>query len=155
MATKICAECGKKYESNYPKSKYCSNNCGHIAEMRKQRERYKKRTGKSLTEDSFPPSAPAKQERVCPICGNEISQKGQSKYCSSSCRYKAILKKQAEVRKKSPKHRRLSLCWDCQNACGGCSWSRSFEPVEGWEAKPSEDSFFVINCPQFIPDEVR
>lgn len=37
------------------------------------------------------------------------------------------------------------LCWDCANACGGCSWSGidpvthkpRFEPVPGWKAKPT------------------
>ena len=27
------------------------------------------------------------------------------------------------------------LCWDCKNACGGCEWSESLEPVPVWKAK--------------------
>lgn len=31
-----------------------------------------------------------------------------------------------------------SICWECKNAVPseetGCSWSRDFVPVEGWEA---------------------
>lgn len=49
-----------------------------------------------------------------------------------------------------------TLCWDCANACFGCSWSRYFEPVEGWVATPTQgkvsDSFIVHQCPQFIRD---
>ena len=50
-----------------------------------------------------------------------------------------------------------SLCWDCRNATGGCEWSQSFTPVDGWEAIPrtigDEDSFCVIKCPKFVEDE--
>ena len=63
-----------------------------------------------------------------------------------------------------------TLCWECENACGKCSWSRDFTPVEGWSAKPTKilsnttmlneegkivcvptfvDSFDVYDCPQF------
>ena len=49
-----------------------------------------------------------------------------------------------------------SLCWDCKNATGGCEWSQSFTPVDGWEAIPrtirDEDSFCVIKCPKFEED---
>ena len=57
-----------------------------------------------------------------------------------------------------------SLCFDCQNAVCGCSWSRRFEPVEGWVAKPVKlkadnkynryiDSYVVKKCPLFVPDD--
>jgi len=56
-----------------------------------------------------------------------------------------------------------SLCWDCQNAVLGCEWSREFEPVPGWTAKPRRMidnargtvtmSYNVIKCPKFIKDE--
>ena len=156
MATKICAECGKKYESNYPRSKYCSTNCGHIAEMRKQRERYKAK--RKLV------------ERICPVCGNVYTRVGQAKYCSDKCLNKSKLIRQANTRReeraKNPKPRwGETLCWTCQNACGGCSWSKSFTPVEGWKAKPTqiktvyndvfEESYRVIECPEYIPDEPR
>ena len=29
------------------------------------------------------------------------------------------------------------LCWACQKACGDCSWSSCFQPVEGWTAEVS------------------
>lgn len=51
-----------------------------------------------------------------------------------------------------------TLCWFCDNACGGCSWSGKFEPVPGWIAIPTKiqaekgrkmDSFTVLSCPEF------
>lgn len=49
-----------------------------------------------------------------------------------------------------------TLCWKCGN-CGNCSWSRSFKPVEGWNAKPTcfvdrekvVHSYIVASCPEF------
>ena len=54
-----------------------------------------------------------------------------------------------------------SLCWNCKNCFGGCSWSESFEPVEGWNAKRTiikylnteTPSFLVRDCPLFAPDD--
>lgn len=65
-----------------------------------------------------------------------------------------------------------SICFDCANALGGCSWSAfdpdadtvRFEPVPGWEAEygtkiemrgyvPTEiETVRVIKCPQFEKD---
>lgn len=58
-----------------------------------------------------------------------------------------------------------TLCWRCANACGGCSWSADFVPVDGWNAISTvihadhgrgfeEDvpSFIVTACPQFKDD---
>ena len=47
-----------------------------------------------------------------------------------------------------------TLCWDCENCIGGCSWSKNFEPVEGWKAKAvtnsdNSDTYLVRECPQF------
>lgn len=61
---------------------------------------------------------------------------------------------------------KMTLCWDCANACGGCSWSSEFRPVDGWEATPTRvkvyrwkyggikevDSFHVTKCPLFKDD---
>ena len=44
-----------------------------------------------------------------------------------------------------------TLCWGCEKACGGCSWSKKFVPVEGWKAIPTEKSFDVYECPEFEP----
>lgn len=64
-----------------------------------------------------------------------------------------------------------TLCWRCANAVPnragtrGCSWSRKFIPVEGWEAKEisvnthirvngsnNTQSFIVRSCPEFVSD---
>lgn len=69
------------------------------------------------------------------------------------------------------------LCWDCANACGGCSWSGidpvthkpRFEPVPGWKAKPTRTerstgmgrkkrvltSYAIRSCPEFVKEERR
>ena len=49
---------------------------------------------------------------------------------------------------------RHSLCWDCANAIGTCSWSDRLEPVDGWHAERSEkgDTWNVIDCPEFDRD---
>ncbi len=146
MATKICAECGRKYESNYPSSKYCSNECGAKAQLRQQRESY--RAKRKMI------------KKICVVCGKVITKPNRTKYCSDACLYKAKLERLEEWQKAHPKRKKKeTLCWTCQNACGGCSWSRSFTPVEGWEAKPTKneqtDSYRVISCPEFIPDEER
>lgn len=62
-----------------------------------------------------------------------------------------------------------SICWDCKNAvqgeCSGCSWSRDFKPVDGWNAvrrdisaaslgrrstQADRESYVVVSCPKFI-----
>lgn len=53
------------------------------------------------------------------------------------------------------------LCFSCDNACGGCSWSREFKPVPGWTAEPSliwvgdrqMDSYHITDCPEFAADK--
>lgn len=50
-----------------------------------------------------------------------------------------------------------SLCWKCSRSTdSSCSWSRSFIPVEGWDAEPTErysevykTSYCVKECPMF------
>ena len=49
---------------------------------------------------------------------------------------------------------KASLCWECGNATrSGCSWSRSFIPVDGWTAEPAKkvnESYAVRKCPEFV-----
>lgn len=56
--------------------------------------------------------------------------------------------------------RKETLCWECANNCGKCSWSKDFTPVENWEAVPTKikeyhnrssyiESYRVISCPEF------
>ena len=57
----------------------------------------------------------------------------------------------------------VTLCWDCANATGKCSWSSRLIPVKGWSAeqtkKKSSDknrmeytSYIVTCCPLFVRD---
>ena len=60
-----------------------------------------------------------------------------------------------------------TLCWDCDKACGKCSWSKRFKPVDGWKAVPTKvwiggesrhpwgDSFDVYECPEFEPLNIK
>lgn len=62
-----------------------------------------------------------------------------------------------------------SLCWDCQRATGKCPWSQygKFEPVNGWTIQKTRrietngsyayerEGITVMECPLFVPDEVR
>ena len=93
--------------------------------------------------------------KICPVCKNKFKADTAKKFCSLSCKAKA--------RKKTTKKRRETLCWTCKNAVGGCSWSKNFEPVKGWEAIPTKvrgnleidewlDSYMVISCPKYLED---
>lgn len=63
-------------------------------------------------------------------------------------------------------NKHLTLCWGCEKAGGKCSWSKKFEPVEGWVAIPTKvlvgrgskatgrkriyiDSYDVYSCPEY------
>lgn len=54
------------------------------------------------------------------------------------------------------------LCWNCQKACGGCTWSDRLELVEGCTATPTErtltggkplQGYHITQCPEFVADE--
>ncbi len=61
---------------------------------------------------------------------------------------------------------KTNICFDCKNAVPdnnghGCAWSRKFEPVEGWTAKPvilrsggcaPTETYHITACPEFDPD---
>lgn len=72
--------------------------------------------------------------------------------------------------KKSNRGRRpygMTLCWDCRNATdpAKCPWVGKWEPVDGWDAKPTllkipgciepVQSFHVISCPLFDRDSYK
>lgn len=60
-----------------------------------------------------------------------------------------------------------NLCWNCQNATGGCNWSRNLTPVEGWTATPikikrtvqdirgSISGYQIHSCPEYVPEIVK
>lgn len=63
------------------------------------------------------------------------------------------------------------LCWDCENACGGCSWTEvdpvtgkvRFKPVEGWKTRIVKvntgrhivEKEQIYDCPLFIPTKSK
>lgn len=84
-----------------------------------------------------------------------------AKYTVQSWRWKYGLKSNTPAN--GPRAPSKTICWTCQNACGGCSWSKSFLPVEGWEAEPHTlyandsghapvQSYEVLCCPEYLPD---
>lgn len=43
-----------------------------------------------------------------------------------------------------------TLCFSCRKACRQrCSWTRNFEPVEGWTAEETHVGYRVISCPEY------
>ena len=52
---------------------------------------------------------------------------------------------------------KYTKCWTCKKACGGCSWSREFIPVDGWKtistSHPANGefakSYHIISCPEY------
>lgn len=87
--------------------------------------------------------------RVCDLCGKTFPTKSNKKrFCSRGCAHIASELKQMENEQ---------LCWRCKKACGGCSWSAEFIPIEGWEAEPTIikdtcgdiQSFRIKVCPEF------
>ena len=74
-------------------------------------------------------------------------------------------------------HKTANICFDCKNACGGCSWSEfdpdtgkvRFQPVDGWDAEEVDlnvgssgrgradvvKTYSIKSCPQFEKDEDR
>ena len=59
----------------------------------------------------------------------------------------------------NPKPRKITEqpCCTCGKAYGGCSWSRNFTPVAGWEANPTiinhgdriMESYEILYCPEY------
>ena len=55
---------------------------------------------------------------------------------------------------------RMSLCMDCKNSCGNCTWSSKYKPVNGWKASKTiiQDShrnipsYKVEECPCYCAD---
>ena len=120
--------------------------------------------------------------KKCVICRKYFETESKQVTCSEKC---LIEKKIRQMRwsisrdKKSKKkvgrpsndstqpNGNDTLCWTCQNACGGCNWSKRLKPVEGWTVENTEikhtskgktrydSSCKVISCPEYIQDEPR
>lgn len=71
---------------------------------------------------------------------------------------------------------KTNICFDCENACGNCSWSEidekgqvRFEPIPGWTAEKTKlyvgdsrasgvrytDTYHITACPQFKPSRKK
>lgn len=123
--------------------------------------------------------------KKCVICGNEFNAYKTAKTCSPECsrelkrlnnkRYwsnksKSTTKNHKRRKQRKPRGgaRQLkekgSLCWQCKHAVPslvkktGCSWSISFKPIPGWDAKEVFSvrdgekvpcGYMVKSCPQF------
>jgi hypothetical protein len=65
--------------------------------------------------------------------------------------------------KRSDKLKNENICFNCKKACGECSWSLNFTPVEGWTATPSvvndlgelKNTYHITSCPEFTSDLKR
>lgn len=44
-----------------------------------------------------------------------------------------------------------TICWECANACGNCSWSRNLTPVEGWEVTETGDPTYLLSLRKIVP----
>lgn len=63
--------------------------------------------------------------------------------------------------------KRENMCWTCQKSMFGCSWSKDFVPVKGWDADPDSikstngkalnvtitPTYKVYDCPEYVPEE--
>ena len=93
---------------------------------------------------------------TCPTCGQAFTRThGKQLYCSGKCRIKESNMRARERNGNPKKKYKVSdqLCWSCQNATGGCSWSKSLTPIKGWKAKKIEESYEIKKCPEYIKDD--
>lgn len=95
-----------------------------------------------------------KRWRKCKACKYEFDT---YEFCADD------VKDFLEEQELDTKYAANSLCWKCKNATGFCSWSREFEPVQGWEAVKTIiknqngilESYEVKKCPSFEKDKER
>lgn len=71
--------------------------------------------------------------------------------------------KESNPEQRSKATKSQTICWDCANACGRCSWSQKFRPVKGWLAEEAalrtykngwvvQATYTVKWCPMFRRD---
>lgn len=97
---------------------------------------------------------------LCPVCG---LKKPETQFYIKSKLRKACADCTRERWRRAKRRKTLyeqTLCWECKNAFGGCTWAKKFEPVDGWTAIKTNpirgrnsNSYHVIRCPEFDPDE--
>ena len=164
---KACPVCNKEFKSPKGHYTYCSEDCRKRGKairdkMKRKKKQFAKRQEKALRK-AQEKAEPKYNIKNCKCCGKPFNATNQNRvYCSSGCKIKAKYKQQEVYhakrdKKKGKRHYNDALCWHCQKACGGCSWSRSLIPVDGWEAKEVDlvtyeglKSYKVIECPEFV-----
>lgn len=100
----------------------------------------------------------------CVFCGKPfIGVCRRQKYCCITCRLKAQKDPVKKINLKKG-YKKDQLCWDCQKACGNCSWSKKLKPIKGWvvqptiiksNGEPTIHTYKIIKCPEFVRDEPR
>lgn len=127
--------------------------------------------------------------RACPLCrGVVLKAVGRREYelksgkgvsitfqCLTCSRKFAVFDEEKPTCDDSKFRKRANICFDCENALGGCSWSAldpvtgrpQFKPVPGWTAEPAVldeshggytykyETYRVTACPQFVPTPER
>ena len=127
--------------------------------------------------------------RTCPLCrGTDLEVIKRREYESRSGRKESVTymcqKCKAIFAAYDPENppvdtskytKQANICFDCENATGGCSWSAldpvtgkpQFKPVPGWTATPAVlqakngsyqykwDTYSITACPQFVPTPER
>ena len=122
--------------------------------------------------------------RACPLCrGRRLKAIGRREYemktgkgvsitfqCLTCNRKFAVFDEEKPPCDDSKFTKRANICFDCENALGGCSWSAldpvtgkpQFKPVPGWTATPvvigekngdyrySWETYCITACPQFV-----
>lgn len=53
--------------------------------------------------------------------------------------------------RKAPEKKKDTLCWECQNATGGCSWSKNLTPVKGWETIETAEPTWIGTVRKIVP----
>lgn len=164
---KTCKCCGKEFETLIPEQDFCSRLCSSVYNYENSKSEKvcpicnKKFMGgvtqKYCSKECANEVKYVKKgiDKICPICGKSFKGTGRKKYCSKRCA------NSVSYHKKKPTVKKDTLCWDCQNACCGCSWSRTFTPVKGWVAEPTvityktgdtlhtTDTYKIFECPEF------
>lgn len=59
-------------------------------------------------------------------------------------------------------------CWYCTKACGGCSWSKNYTPIDGWVAEETicdrfidyrgvniTHSYKILHCPELVDERIE
>ena len=85
---KVCAICGKEFEANHGRCKYCSDDCKRIAKHQNNRKWYQNHKEKHKEHNRKYRQVRRKNMiKVCDICGSKFeTPNSRRKYCSDDCK---------------------------------------------------------------------